>query len=132
MSEPSTTTRGQRVVDLMFHALKVSNAPLNACAADLLAQLGDESVGRMVREASLPKNGLAYRLRLLGVIERIGWVPTAADWLGLNVLAADKNPKIRAAATRCVVHCPPRGRDRNGANAPSRRTRCPARPESRF
>jgi len=43
------------------------------------------------------------------VIERVGSVPTADDWLCLNLLAADKNPQIREAAGRCVVCCPAAG-----------------------
>lgn len=109
MSDLSTKTRGQLVIDLMFHALKVKNPVLNAHAAHLLAQLGGEPVSRMVREAGLRRNGLPYRLRLLGVIECVGSVPTADDWVCLNLLAADKNPHIREAAGRCVARCPPAG-----------------------
>lgn len=109
MSDLSTKTSWQVTIDLMFHALKVKNAVLNDHAAHLLCQLKGGTVSRMVREASLPKNGLAYRLRLLGVIERVGSVPTAADWMDLQVLAANKNPKLREAAGRCVVRCPAAG-----------------------
>ena len=109
MSDLATKPREQVLVDLMFHALRVRDPALNAHAAHLLPQLGDESVRRMVREAAFRKNGLPYRLRLLGVIERVGSVPTAADWLTLNTLAADKNPQIRHAAGRCLTCCPAAG-----------------------
>ena len=109
MSDLSAKPRGEVVVDLMFHALKSNNAVLNTHAAYLLGQLSGEPVSRMVREASRPRNGLAYRLRLLGVIERVGSVPTVADWMDLNALAANKNPQIRTAAGRCVALCPAAG-----------------------
>jgi hypothetical protein len=63
----------------------------------------------MVREAAFRKNGLAYRRCLLEVIERVGEVPAAGDWLTLTTLAADKNPQVRAAAARCLVRCPAAG-----------------------
>jgi hypothetical protein len=109
MSDLSTKPRGQVVIDLMFHALKVKNAVLNAHATHLLGQLSGEPVSRMVREAAFRRNGVPYRLRLLGVIERVGSVPTADDWLLLSTLAADKNPQIRHAAARCLVRCPAGG-----------------------
>jgi len=99
----SVKTRGQVLVDLMIHALRVTGDVLNAHAAHLLAQLGGEHVCRLVREAASRRNSPAYRLRLLDVIERIGELPTADDWLTLTVLAADKNLQIRHAAARCLV-----------------------------
>ncbi len=109
MSDLSAKTPWQVTIDLMFHALKVKNAALNAHAAHLLCQLKGPTVSRMVREAALRRNGAPYRLRLLGVIERVGSVPTTDDCLLLHTLAADKNPQIRHAAARCVVRCPVAG-----------------------
>jgi hypothetical protein len=59
----------------------------------------------MVREAALRRNCVSYRLRLLGVIERVGSVPGVDDWLILSTLAVDKNPQIRQAAGRCLARC---------------------------
>ena len=109
MSDLSMKTSWQVTIDLMFHALKAKNAVLNDHAAHLLCQLKGGTVSRMVREASRPSNGLPYRLRLLGVIERVGSVPTTDDWMCLNLLAADKNPQICQAAGRCLVRCRPAG-----------------------
>jgi hypothetical protein len=109
VNDLSIKTREQVLVDLMFHALRVKDAALNAHAAHLLAQLGGRPISRLVREAAVRRNGLAYRLRLLGVVEQVGEVPTAADWLTLSALAADKNPQVRAAAARCLVQCPAAG-----------------------
>jgi hypothetical protein len=105
VSDLSAKTSWQVNVDLLFHALKANSTVLNEHATHLLCQFNGPTVSRMVREASRPKNGLAYRLRLLGVIERVGSVPTAADWLDLKVLTANKNPKLREAAGRCIVRC---------------------------
>ena len=106
MSDLSTKTRGEVVVDLMFLALAANDAVLNAHAAHVMALLSGEPVSRMVREASRPTNGRTYRLRLLGVIERVGSVPTVADGMDLGVLASNTNPKIREAAVRCLTRCP--------------------------
>jgi hypothetical protein len=109
VSDLSARPRDQVLVDLMFHALKYKHEVLNAHAAHLLGQLGGGPVSRMVREAALRGNGVPYRLRLLGVIERVGSVPTAADWMDLKLLTADKNPQIREAAARCLVRCRAQG-----------------------
>lgn len=109
MSDLSTQPPVQVLIDLLFQALRYKNAVLNERAAIVLSRMAGDPIRRLVREASHPKNGLAYRLRLLGVIERAGAVPAADDWLLLTTLAADKNPQVREAAGRCVVRCPAAG-----------------------
>lgn len=109
MSDLSDKPPVHVLVDLLFLSLRNKSAVLNEHAAIVLSRMAGDPIRRLVREASRPKNGLSYRLRLLGVIERVGAVPTADDWLLLNTLAADKNPQIRAAAGRCVVRCPATG-----------------------
>jgi hypothetical protein len=42
----------------------------------------------------------------LAVIERIGQLSGADDWMDLSILAADPNEQIRAAAGRCLTGCP--------------------------
>jgi len=58
MNDLTAKTPWHVTIDLMFHALKVTNEVLNAHAAHLLCQLRGGTVSQMVREASRPKNGL--------------------------------------------------------------------------
>src|SRR5213596_925930 len=102
-------SRQQLVVDLLFLSLKVKNAALNEHAAEVLRRTGPELTRRLVLEAASRKNSLGYRLRLLGVVERIGELSGVDDWVDLNLLAADKNPQIRHAAAGCLAaHSPVR------------------------
>ena len=107
MGNVAEKTRVQMIVDLLFDALRVNDRTINERAAGVFRQLGPEVVRRLVLEATSKKNSLPHRLRVLAVIERIGHLPGsddgADDWLALNLLAADKNPKIRDAAARCLV-----------------------------
>jgi hypothetical protein len=91
------------IVDLLLHGLRVKDEKLNAIAAELFARQGSCAIRQLVLEAASKKNSPAHRLRLLAVIERIGQLPDPDDWFALNVLAADKNPKIREAVGRCLV-----------------------------
>ncbi len=109
MSDVFTKPPIDVLTDLLFQALRHKNAVLNERAAIVLSRMAGEPARRLVREAARPKNGLAYRLRLLGVIERAGAVAPADDWLLLKTLAADKNPQIREAVRRCGVRCPAAG-----------------------
>lgn len=106
MSDLSEKPPLQLLIDLLFLNLKHKDAVLNEHAAVVLSRMKGEPIRRLVREALRPGNGVPYRLRLLDVIERVGWVPTADDWMDLSVLASNKNPKLREAAARCVVRCP--------------------------
>jgi hypothetical protein len=99
----------QVLIDLLLLNLRYKNAVLNEHAAVVLSRMTGEPIRQLVREALRPGNGVPYRLRLLDVIERVGWVPTTADYMDLSVLAASKNPKLREAAGRCLVRCPAAG-----------------------
>lgn len=91
------------VLDMLQHGLRVKDERLNAVATEILARQGSPAARWLILEAASRKNSLPHRLRLLAVIERIGQVPDPDDWFDLTVLAADKNPKLREAAGRCLV-----------------------------
>ena len=78
-------TRQQALMDVLFHALRVTDASLNKNAALVLSQLGGDPVPRLLVEAARRKNRVPHRLR---------------------VLAADPDEQIRAAARRCLATCP--------------------------
>lgn len=103
MSDLATKPRQQVVIDLLFHALRVKDAALNEHAAEVFCRLDTDTVRRLVLEAAWKRNSPAYRLRVLGVIERVEQLSGPDDWLELNIIAADRNPKIRHAAMRCLV-----------------------------
>lgn len=115
MSDIGTKPRGQLVIDLLFHALRVNDRAVNAHAAEVFRRSGPELARRLVLEAASRRNTLRHRLRVLGVIERVGRLSGPDDWLDLNVLAADRNPQIRDAAGRCLARhspaLPPTGPD---------------------
>jgi hypothetical protein len=79
VSDLANKPPGQVLIDLLFLNLRRKDAVLNEHAAVVLSQMAGDPIRRLVREASRPRDGLAYRLRLLGVIERVGAVPTAED-----------------------------------------------------
>lgn len=106
MNDSTTKTRHQAFMDVLFHALRVTDASLNKNAAFVLSQLGGVPVPRLVLEAARRKNRVPHRLRLLAAIERIGQLSSADDVLLLSILAADPNEQIRAAAGRCLATCP--------------------------
>ena len=108
MTDLDASPTPRLLLDLLFAALQVRDERLNALAAELLARFGDEPVRRLVLEAVSRKNTPAHRLRVLGVLARIGKPTDLASELDLHILTADPNPEIRAAAIALVNG---RGRD---------------------
>jgi hypothetical protein len=106
MNAAPTKTREQAVMDVLFGALRVADAALNRNAALVLSQLGCDPVPRLLAEATRRTNRVPHRLRALAVVERIGQLSGADDWMDLSILAADPNEQIRAAAGRCLTGCP--------------------------
>lgn len=106
MKELPARTRQHALMDVLFHALRVTDESLNKNAALVLSQLGGDPVSRLILEAARRKNRVPHRLRVLAVIERIGQLSSADDWLLLSTLAADPNEQIRVAAGRCLATCP--------------------------
>ncbi len=107
MSDVATKSRTQLVIDLLFHALRVSDRAINEQAAEVFRRTGPELSRRLVLEAASKKNSVPHRLRVLGVIERVGRLSGPDDWLDLSMLAAEKNPQIRDAAARCLARHSP-------------------------
>ncbi len=105
MSDTATKTRQQAFMDVLFHALRVTDTELNKNAAFLLTQMSIAPVRRLVLGAARRKNRVPHRLRMLAVVERIGQLSGADDWMDLSILAADPNEQIRIAAGRCLMGC---------------------------
>lgn len=107
MGDVAAKSRTQLIIDMLFHALRVNDRVMNALAAEAFRQMGPELSRRLVLEAARKKNSLSHRLRVLGVIERVGQLSGPDDWLDLSLLAAEKNPQIRDAAARCLARHSP-------------------------
>jgi hypothetical protein len=131
MAAADTKTRQRLVTDLLFHAMRVSDPATSEHAAEILSRTRPELARRLVREAARKANSPAYRLRVLAVVARRGRLSGPDDWLDLGLLAADKDPEIRAAAARCLVrHSPaaaPQGRvnSRSAGHTAQSRSPCP-------
>ena len=98
MSDTATKTWQQALMDVLFHALRVTDTELNKNAAFLLAQMGNAPVRRLVLGAARRKNRVPHRLRMLAVVERIGQLSDVDDWMDLSILGAD--PTSRSAPRR--------------------------------
>ena len=103
---PSQSERSTSLLmrDLMFAALRVKNARLNALAIELFTSIGEQTVRRLVLEASDRKNPAGFRLTSSEAIARIGPVTDARNFMDLGILAdRDRNPKIREAAAALTI-----------------------------
>ena len=98
MKELPARTRQHALMEVLFHALRVTDTVLNRNAALVLTQMSIAPVRRLVLGAAHRKNRVPHRLRMLAVIERIGQLSDVDDWMDLSILAADPNEQIRIAA----------------------------------
>ncbi len=114
-ARPEAKSTPALMMDLMLAALRVSDERLNTIAAELIVRCGEEPVRRLCLMAVDRKNSPRHRVRLLGVIERIGTVADPADFMDLFGLICDENAEVRAAARKLVETLRQRG---NGPAAP--------------
>lgn len=106
MSDTATQSPERVFVDVLIDAPRVDDAVLSEKVARAFGLLGLRPVRRLVLEAARRKNRVPHRLRILAVVERIGQLSCADDWLLLTALAADPDEQIRAVAGRCLAACP--------------------------
>lgn len=90
------------MLELMFHALRVSDKTLNGIAAEVIVRCGGQSVRRLTLEAADRKNSPNHRVRVLDVIGRIGTISDPVDLLDILNATADKNAAVREAASRAI------------------------------
>ena len=89
------------ILELILESLRVRNDRLNEIASELICRYGAKMVPLLMNEVINRQNPIAFRLRVLGVIECIGRLGPHA-WIDLNILCADKNSRIREAAMRLM------------------------------
>lgn len=108
MIEISAKPLAALLADLLFLALRSGDAALADHAAEVLGRTSGGYNRRLVAEAARCRNSTRDRLRALAVLERVAHLSGPDEWLDVSVLAArDKNPAVRHAAARCLVHCGP-------------------------
>ncbi len=98
MDAPPLSTTPGLVLEMMYASLRPKDDRLNANATELLGRLGESQLTRLIGEAVDRKNPRGYRLRVLGVIARIGTISDPSQFFDLSTLLRDRNPAIRSAA----------------------------------
>jgi hypothetical protein len=110
MTNRAPTRTGEAILALLLEVLRTTNQKLNAMAADILVRIGSPAIGPLVRQAVISRSA-GHRIRLLGVVERIGDMPDPDSHIELGTLLADKRPEVRNAVLRVLAVVRPRGED---------------------